>query len=156
MLVSSWNWLNWHLENNGPVYKGANHILKAISDRHLLPNQVPKELCVHKSSESGFLGGSLSQTLFFVCFKSPIWKSFAFTKGNSGFQMRKGSESRSETASGTWFSPLWAGPLSVSSWNWLHWHLKNKSVGVFTWTRITFRKTFQNVIQPFPDLKAWF
>ena len=28
------------------------------------------------------------------------------------------------------------------------------SMGVFTWTRITFRKTFQNVIRPFPDLKA--
>ena len=27
-------------------------------------------------------------------------------------------------------------------------------LGVFTWTRITFRKTFQNVIRPFPDLKA--
>ena len=25
-----------------------------------------------------------------------------------------------------------------------------------TWARITFRKTFQNVIWPFPDLKAWF
>ena len=25
---------------------------------------------------------------------------------------------------------------------------------VFTWARITFRKTFQNVIQPFPDLNA--
>ena len=30
------------------------------------------------------------------------------------------------------------------------------TMGVFTWTRITFRKTFQNVIRPFPDLKAWF
>ena len=30
------------------------------------------------------------------------------------------------------------------------------SMGVFTWTRITFRKTFQNVIRPFPDLKADF
>ena len=28
------------------------------------------------------------------------------------------------------------------------------ALGVFTWTRITFRKTFQNVIRPFPDLKA--
>ena len=27
---------------------------------------------------------------------------------------------------------------------------------VHTWTRITFRKTFQNVIRTFPDLKAWF
>ena len=30
-----------------------------------------KELCKHKSSDSGFLGR----------FKSPIWKSFVFTKG---------------------------------------------------------------------------
>ena len=29
-------------------------------------------------------------------------------------------------------------------------------MAVFTWTRITFRKTFQNEIRPFPDLKAWF
>ena len=30
------------------------------------------------------------------------------------------------------------------------------TLAVFTWARITFRKTFQNVIRPFPDLKAWF
>ena len=29
----------------------------------------------------------------------------------SGFQIRKGSESRSETAFRTWFVPLWTGPL---------------------------------------------
>ena len=29
-------------------------------------------------------------------------------------------------------------------------------MAVFTWARIKFRKTFQNVILPFPDLKAWF
>ena len=29
-------------------------------------------------------------------------------------------------------------------------------LAVFTWARITFRKTFQNVIRPFPDMKAWF
>ena len=28
------------------------------------------------------------------------------------------------------------------------------TVAVLTWARITFRKTFQNVIRPFPDLKA--
>ena len=44
-------------------------------------NHVPKELCIHKSSESGFLGGSRSKTPPFLCFKSLIWKSFAFTKG---------------------------------------------------------------------------
>ena len=97
---------------SGPVHKGANHVLKAVSDPDPLPdwvhdlnyvrsqalqppsqswiesahcevifvptvlidkcmasarifkmhmqcmNHVPKELCVHKSSESGFLGGS--------------------------------------------------------------------------------------------------
>ena len=30
------------------------------------------------------------------------------------------------------------------------------SMGLFTRERITFRKTFRNVIRPFPDLKAWF
>ena len=40
-----------------------------------------------------------------------IWKSFAFTEGKSGFRIRKGSESRSEMAFGTWFSPLWTGPI---------------------------------------------
>ena len=30
----------------------------------------------------------------------------------SGFQIRKGSESRSEAAFGTWFVPLWTGPRS--------------------------------------------
>ena len=44
-------------------------------------NHVPKELCVHTSSESGFLGGSRSKTPFLGGFKSLIWKSFLFTKG---------------------------------------------------------------------------
>ena len=33
----------------------------------------------------------------------------------SGFQIRKGSESRSETAFGTWFVPFWTGPIIVHS-----------------------------------------
>ena len=40
-----------------------------------------------------------------------------------------------------------------------HAQLRNfgvKQLGVFTWTRIMLRKTFRNVIRPFPDLKAWF
>ena len=32
--------------------------------------------------------------------------------------------------------------------------LTSERAAVFTWDRITFRKTFQNVIRPFPDLKA--
>ena len=44
-------------------------------------NHVPKELCIHTSSESGFLRGSRSKTPFLSCFKSLIWKSFASTKG---------------------------------------------------------------------------
>ena len=44
-------------------------------------NHVTKELCVHMSSESGFLRGSRSKTPFISHFKSLIWKSFAFTKG---------------------------------------------------------------------------
>ena len=43
---------------------------------------VPKELCVHTSSESGFLGGSRSKRPF-LRFKSLIWKSFAFTKSKN-------------------------------------------------------------------------
>ena len=42
----------------------------------------------------------------FMRFKSLIWKSFAFTMGKAGFQIRKGSESRSKTAFGTWFVPF--------------------------------------------------
>ena len=53
------------LQCSGPVHKGVNH--------------VPKELCIHKSSESGFLGGSWPKT----CFKSLIWKRFAFTEGKT-------------------------------------------------------------------------
>ena len=49
-------------------------------------------------------------------FKSPIWKSFVLSQRVksciAGFQIRKGSESRSETAIGMWFIPLWTGPLS--------------------------------------------
>ena len=44
-------------------------------------NHVPKELCVHMSSESGFLRGSQSKTLLFSHFKRLIGNSFAFTKG---------------------------------------------------------------------------
>ena len=44
-------------------------------------NHVPKELCVHVSSQSGFLCGSWSKKPIFSRFKSLIWKSFAFTKG---------------------------------------------------------------------------
>ena len=44
-------------------------------------NHVPKELCIHMSSESGFLRRSRSKTPLFSRFKSLIWKSFAFTKG---------------------------------------------------------------------------
>ena len=51
-------------------------------------------------------------------FKSLIWKSFAFTKGKkSGFQIRKGSESRSEMAFGMWFPPLWTGPMFILALN---------------------------------------
>ena len=50
----------------------------------------------------------------FLRFKSLIWKNLAFTKGKI-FQIRKESESRSETAFGTWFAPLWTGPLTESS-----------------------------------------
>ena len=44
-------------------------------------NHVPKELCIHMSSESGFLRESRSKLPLFSRFKSLIWKSFAFTKG---------------------------------------------------------------------------
>ena len=33
---------------------------------------------------------------------------------------------------------------------------RKATMGLFTRERITFRKTFRNVIWPFPDLKAWF
>ena len=48
-------------------------------------NHVPKELCVHMSSESGFLRKSRSKMPIFLRFKthfkSLIWKSFVFIKG---------------------------------------------------------------------------
>ena len=48
-------------------------------------NHVTKELCLHKSSESGFLGGPESKTPLFSHFRSLIWKSFACTKGKIRF-----------------------------------------------------------------------
>ena len=120
-LLRSPRWLthSW-LQHAFPKYTRTNH--------------VSKELCVHMSSESGFLPGSWSETPIFSRFKSLVWTSFAFTKGKirlsnqervksqgqervksqrvkSGFQIRKGSESRSETAFGTQFVPLWTGPV---------------------------------------------
>ena len=45
--------------------------------------------------------------------RSKAWfeRALRSQRGKSGFQIRKGSESRSETASGTWFVPLWTGPV---------------------------------------------
>ena len=62
------------------------------------------------SSKSGFLRGSRSKTPFFSRFKSLIWKSFAFTKGKIRLSNQERAESRSKTAFGMWFVPLWTGP----------------------------------------------
>ena len=66
--------------------------------------------------ESGFLRGSRSKTPFFshfkTCFKSLIWKSFAFTKGKIMLSNQERAESRSEMSFGTWFVLLWTGPQS--------------------------------------------
>ena len=55
--------------------------LQRAFPKHTYTNHVPKELCVQKSSESGYLGRSRAKTPIFSRFKSLIWKSFAFTKG---------------------------------------------------------------------------
>ena len=74
-------------------------------------NHVSKELCVHKSSESGFLRGSRSKMPFLRVSKAWFERALRSQRVKSGFQIRKGSESRSETAFGTWFAPLWTGSL---------------------------------------------
>ena len=51
-----------------------------ISKKCTRMNQVPKELCVHKSSESGFLGESQSKTPFFA-FQKPDLKELYVQKG---------------------------------------------------------------------------
>ena len=84
------------LRCNGPVYKGANH--------------VPKALCIHKSSESGFLGRSWSITPWFRISKAWFERPLHSQRVKSGFQIRNGSETRSETAFRTWFARLWTGP----------------------------------------------
>ena len=61
-------------------------------------NHVPKELCVHKSSESGFLGGSWYKTPFFCSSKAWFERALWTQRVKSGFQIRRGSESQSETA----------------------------------------------------------
>ena len=80
-------------------------------------NHVRKELCVHMSSESGFLCESRSKTPLFCISKciSKAWfeRALRSQRVKSGFQIRKGSESRSETAFGTCFVPLWTGPLLI-------------------------------------------
>ena len=48
----------------------------------------------------------------FLCFKSLIWKSLHSQRVKWGFQIRIGSESRSEMAFGMWFAPLWTGPVT--------------------------------------------
>ena len=80
-------------------------------------NHMPKELCVHKSSESGFLCRSWSITPFCV---SKTWfeRALHSQRVKSGFQIRKGSESRSETAFRSWFNPLWTGPETDDSHAW--------------------------------------
>ena len=72
----------------------------------------PKELCVHMSSESGFLGGSRSKTPFISRLNSLILKSFAFTMG----KIRLSNQERvrimfQNRFLGTQFLPLWTGPI---------------------------------------------
>ena len=56
-------------------------------------NHVPKEICVHKSSESGFLGRSRSKTPFFRVSKAWLERALhSSQRVKSGFQIRKGSE----------------------------------------------------------------
>ena len=96
-----------------------------------------KELCLHKSSEWGFLGGPESKTPLFSHFKSLIWKSFACTKCKvrfsnqerlritiwSGFRnvirpfvnRPRERERERETYDGAWNSSI---PCAYIKWNW--------------------------------------
>ena len=49
---------------------------------------------------------------FFRVSKAWFKRALHSQRVKSGFQIRTGSESRSETAFGTWFVPFWTGPLS--------------------------------------------
>ena len=59
------------------------------------------------------------QMPFFVCV-SRAWFERALNsqKVKTGYQIRKGSESQSKTAFGTWFTPLWTGPIFKMSLIW--------------------------------------
>ena len=48
---------------------------------------------------------------FFRVSKAWFERALHSLRVKSGFLIRKGSESRSETAFGTWFVPLWTGPM---------------------------------------------
>ena len=49
------------------------------------------------------------------CLFFPFERALRSQRVKSGFQVSKGSESRSETAFGAWFAHLWTGPTSSSS-----------------------------------------
>ena len=51
------------------------------------------------------------QNALFRILKAWFERALHSQRVKSGFQIRKGSESRSETAFGTWFAPLWTGPV---------------------------------------------
>ena len=134
---------------SGLVHKGANHVLKAISDHDPLPAwlralnylcsqplqrlavgyaQLPadyertllssahftsaritfrKSFAFPSPSESDFLGRSWSKTAFFFRItKAWFERTLCSQRGKSGFQIRKWSESRSETAFRTWTGPV--------------------------------------------------
>ena len=54
----------------------------------------------------------IQNALFFRISKAWFERALHSQRVKSGFQIRKGSESRSETAFGTWLTPLWTGPWS--------------------------------------------
>ena len=70
-----------------------------------------EELCIQKSSKSGFLGGSWSKTPFSLRLKAWFERVLRSQMVKSGYQIRKGSESRFEMAFRTWFTPLWKSPF---------------------------------------------
>ena len=58
------------------------------------------------------------QNVLFSCLKKNRFERalHSLLRVKSGFQIRKGSESRSETAFGMRFTPLWTGPISNNKW----------------------------------------
>ena len=127
-----------HMNNKVPVHKGANHVPKAVLDRDSDPFLIWKPdftLCERKAlSNQAFEMQKNRASWIMIHLESLIRRTCECktlserdscacilemcAEAMHGSISAVGSGSWSETAFGTWFAPLWTGPL-CTLWQWV-------------------------------------